>query len=77
MDGPRDHSESQEDREYESAIRSGNSEAAMRYIDPNYDPQCAYCCSMRDRGASFYPPHAASDDCESGKRNHCSCDRCF
>ena len=23
------------------------------------------------------PPHYASPKCESGARNHCSCDRCF
>ena len=26
---------------------------------------------------AFAPPHFASAHCESGKRNHCSCDRCF
>jgi hypothetical protein len=38
-------------------------------------PGCSYC---KGEGANtFHPPHDASDRCESGKRNHCSCDRCF
>lgn len=42
------------------------------------DPgECAYCDSLRERGESFHPPHDVSSNCESGRRDHCSCDRCF
>jgi hypothetical protein len=41
-------------------------------------PWAAGCvtCSQRLPG-EMMPPHDASDRCESGKRNHCSCDICF
>jgi len=37
-----------------------------------------YCqtCAQLAKG-EMYPPHDASPRCESGKRNHCSCDVCF
>lgn len=34
----------------------------------------AGCAGCRDGGG---PPHEASPRCESGRRNHCSCDVCF
>jgi hypothetical protein len=37
-------------------------------------------CSTCDRdpeGRQIMPPHDASDRCESGRHNHCSCDTCF
>lgn len=37
---------------------------------------CPTCDADRQtRGPK--PPHGASARCESGGRNHCSCDRCF
>jgi hypothetical protein len=36
---------------------------------------CAYCDEHRDD--QMMPPHDASPRCESGKRNHCTCDVCF
>jgi hypothetical protein len=36
---------------------------------------CAYC--DRECGNDFHPPHDASERCQIGKRNHCSCDMCF
>lgn len=39
--------------------------------------QCLYCDEHRRRGDKFLPPHDASERCESGKRNHCTCDVCF
>ncbi len=36
---------------------------------------CPTCAELA-RG-SFGPPHDASPRCESGKRNHCTCDICF
>jgi hypothetical protein len=37
-------------------------------------PGCSYCDGEK---TSFHPSHDASSRCESGKRNHCSCDACF
>lgn len=34
-------------------------------------------CSQYTPGDGLLPPHDASDRCESGKRNHCTCDVCF
>lgn len=38
---------------------------------------CAFCQAEKARGNTFYPNHFASPRCESGGRNHCSCDTCF
>ncbi len=38
--------------------------------------ECAYCDAERN-GSGFHPHHDASDRCESGKHNHCTCDTCF
>ena len=35
-------------------------------------------CPSCDRETSdHHPPHDPSRRCESGRRNHCSCDTCF
>lgn len=34
------------------------------------------CATCRDYGEAG-PPHFASERCESGQYNHCSCDNCF
>lgn len=36
-------------------------------------------CSTCDqfRGETLKPPHMAASGCESGKRDHCTCDVCF
>lgn len=44
-----------------------------RYVLPH--GECTYCDKYRDE--SMMPPHDASDRCESGKHNHCTCDVCF
>lgn len=41
------------------------------------DPECTFCQKLIAEGTTFAPPHDASDGCESGKREHCSCDFCF
>lgn len=38
------------------------------------DPTCALCTAD---WKGFHPPHQPSDRCQSGKRQHCSCDTCF
>jgi hypothetical protein len=36
--------------------------------------ECAYCDENRE---SFAPSHDASQNCQSGKHPHCTCDTCF
>ena len=36
---------------------------------------CQYCSDHIND--DMMPPHIASDKCESGKHNHCTCDICF
>ena len=36
---------------------------------------CTYCAAHKP--GEMMPPHDASPRCESGKRNHCTCDTCF
>lgn len=38
---------------------------------------CKACDREREAGTSFHPSHDASQYCESGKREHCTCDACF
>lgn len=37
--------------------------------------ECAYCDRYRDD--KMMPSHTPSDQCESGKYPHCTCDFCF
>lgn len=37
--------------------------------------ECVTCDSNRNDG--MMPSHTPSDRCESGKRQHCTCDVCF
>lgn len=39
------------------------------------DGSCRTCSELAK--GKMCPPHDASPRCESGKRNHCSCDTCF
>ena len=39
--------------------------------------ECEYCDDQRLLDIGFHPPHNASPRCESGGKNHCSCDICF
>lgn len=42
------------------------------------DPgECPFCDRMREYGVTFHPDHDASSSCQSGKREHCTCDTCF
>lgn len=36
---------------------------------------CSYCEQFG--GSLMMPPHEASKSCQSGGRNHCTCDTCF
>lgn len=35
---------------------------------------CKYCQNSK---GTMHPNHFASSRCESGRRNHCTCDTCF
>lgn len=37
---------------------------------------CETCQHIKQEGG-YGPPHFASERCESGRRDHCSCDTCF
>jgi hypothetical protein len=39
--------------------------------------ECKYCDAERAEENEHHPSHDASERCESGKRNHCSCDACW
>lgn len=39
--------------------------------------ECACCDRERQASNMFHPFHDASEQCESGKHSHCSCDTCF
>lgn len=44
------------------------------------DPKCEECREFYTAAMPtrvFAPHHRASAACESGKRPHCTCDRCF
>ena len=36
---------------------------------------CTYCA--RYKKGEMFPPHDASENCESGSHSHCTCDTCF
>lgn len=44
-----------------------------------YDPECEYCKKYNKPPPAIVmcPSHEASERCQSGKRNHCTCDTCF
>lgn len=50
---------------------------------PSEPPAWAYrrplgeCATCDKEGDGMMPSHTASDRCESGKHNHCTCDACF
>ncbi len=39
--------------------------------------ECKYCDHEREISNDFHPSHDATNGCESGKHNHCTCDKCF
>lgn len=42
------------------------------------DPNCCGCREWYEKDKyPFVPSHNASPRCQSGKRNHCSCDTCW
>lgn len=76
------------DTAYERFLRregiSGMAAAAMdgvrrrqRHLIENgtWDPDCTYC--RQHTPGEMMPSHTASPRCQSGGRNHCTCDTCF
>lgn len=39
--------------------------------------ECAYCDKVRETNDMMAPGHTVRERCESGKRPHCTCDRCY
>jgi hypothetical protein len=39
--------------------------------------ECAYCDRLRAERSTYHPNHNASPRCQSGRRDHCTCDTCF
>lgn len=61
-----------------SALRVGMSFQPIGSRRHKADPgECKFCDEERAKNSDFHPPHDASDRCESGKHNHCTCDTCF
>jgi len=38
---------------------------------------CKYCQDCKEKGETLMPPHFAKLRCESGGKEHCTCDICF
>lgn len=55
----------------ESALAAVQSPTARRQRDEG----CLYC--QQYQPGEMMPPHDASPRCESGRRNHCTCDICW
>lgn len=52
--------------------------AARKVLERRYILSGGVCVTCSQHLASeMMPPHDASPRCESGKRNHCTCDTCF
>ena len=49
--------------------------SAVVYRRRQWVKDCAYCAEHKP--SDFFPAHDASNNCESGKRDHCTCDTCF
>ncbi|MEK6880048.1 MAG: hypothetical protein AABY22_10590 [Nanoarchaeota archaeon] len=43
-----------------------------------WDENCKFCLEQDPLNSGvMFPPHEASESCESGKHEHCTCDVCF
>ena len=57
-------------------VLAATAAATAPHISPFVDG-CSACDTIKTAPSQFGPRHFASDRCESGKRNHCTCDTCF
>lgn len=55
---------------YENTVSRTRTSAV--YIDG-----CSYCDNEKAKEETFFPWHFAGAFCQSGRRNHCTCDSCF
>ena len=39
--------------------------------------ECSLCDRARETGDPAMPSHTAKERCQSGRRNHCTCDTCY
>ncbi len=65
--------------ESNNKFRPSSKQKPQDYIFVHQMPegQCSYCDRERETGNDFFPNHTASWWCESGRYNHCTCDKCF
>lgn len=60
--------------------QTGDEWRARNQANGNYDPNCVGCEERKtaiNPWSVFAPNHKASSGCESGKREHCTCNYCF
>lgn len=48
-----------------------------QYIYMAAEGECVACDHARATNDQMMPSHTASTRCESGRRSHCTCDRCY
>jgi hypothetical protein len=60
---------------FRKAVRKPEDNWEFMKIAP--EGACSYCDEMRKEGKDFFPNHTAMYFCESGRYDHCTCDRCF
>jgi len=65
------------DELYDDDVTSGVIDPPKPTPHREYRDAGCSTCARDPRGMQMMPPHQASDRCESGKHNHCSCDTCF
>lgn len=58
-------------------VGTGSLGSAVTYRGSVYVVDCAYCVAQLRERESFFPPHSARASCQSGCRDHCTCDTCF
>ncbi len=59
------------DQEFKQKVALLQAKAIVASQEPENDPACGMCQDPNG------PRHKASIACESGRRNHCSCEICF
>lgn len=58
---------------------TNQSDNSKKFIFMQFAPEgeCKYCDDQRANKNTFFPPHTARPNCQSGRHNHCTCDGCF
>ena len=63
------------EQEYIELLRLHGKEAVAKARKDEI-ANCEYCKELAAKGG-WGPSHFASPNCQSGRRNHCTCDTCF